>query len=248
MPLLQAATVADGRESKSYRAKPVGQHWRSFDRCWISVSVGQPYNEGAKLAALVEWVNRHSDNPFKHCDVLVADSLQRHNLHDDASDRALAHDRANRAGAAWIARNAETLGALQLPWRIVRWDEALAHPEYPAMRARLGRLSLRSSAVAAAIAHDSSRFVERAIARGTGAIDCEQALVASHEYLLEELAVDAILADERPAADLYPATSPHVYECLGGGGIPQTPRGLLFSRHRWIRIRLESRRGAPAEV
>ena len=90
--------------------------WAAPNSATLLISVGQPYHEGDKFAATVEWSARH----FKNLHILVADTLQRHNELADWFAR----------GGAWIERN-------QLEWAtcgrevtVSRWDEWRAKPEF----------------------------------------------------------------------------------------------------------------------
>ena len=55
-----------------------GAGWRAFERVRLLISVGQPYHEGNKLRAVVDWINRNPSIQEVH--VSVNDFLQRHNL------------------------------------------------------------------------------------------------------------------------------------------------------------------------
>ena len=46
--------------------------WVAYSSCTLGISVGQPYHEGDKFAATVEWAARH----FEHIRVDVSDTLQ----------------------------------------------------------------------------------------------------------------------------------------------------------------------------
>ena len=50
--------------------------WVDYRACTLGISVGQPYHEGEKFAATVEWAARH----FEEIVVDVSDTLQRHRL------------------------------------------------------------------------------------------------------------------------------------------------------------------------
>jgi hypothetical protein len=54
-----------------------GAGWRAFDRVRLMISVGQPYHEGKRLQAVIDWVNRNPE--IRHVHVSVNDLLQRHN-------------------------------------------------------------------------------------------------------------------------------------------------------------------------
>jgi len=48
-----------------------GAAWRDYDTARLEISVGQPYHEGAKFEATVDWVKHR----FSHSIVSVNDTL-----------------------------------------------------------------------------------------------------------------------------------------------------------------------------
>jgi len=210
---------------------------RKFSRCRLDISVGQPYHEGEKFKAAVDWVNRYAEDPFVRCDVVVVDTLQRHTMAGLGADPAAASVEARLAGDEWILRHRDDLATLTMPWRIVRWDELLGHPRLPAMRARLGRLTEAEPNFRAAISTAGTAFVARIHARGIPVPDDERLLRCSCDYLLEEMAVIAVLQEERPAVDCYPG-SWRPFEAIRTG-VPGLPEGLRTLE--WVQLRLKRR-------
>lgn len=85
--------------------------WRSFDRVRVQVSLHNPRYEGAKWQAINEWCCHR----FKHVDIILSDTLQRHNGADAK--------KARQEGDAWLLRN-------PVKGNLIRWDELLADPSY----------------------------------------------------------------------------------------------------------------------
>jgi hypothetical protein len=111
-----------------------GAAWRDYDTARLEISVGQPYHEGAKFEATVDWVKHR----FSHVIVSVNDILQRFNL---MFERGLSESRAmsvaRHAGSEWIRQQRPVL--LRLPgYELCRWNEWLSHPGFSAALEQTG--------------------------------------------------------------------------------------------------------------
>ncbi|GAA2627525.1 hypothetical protein GCM10010411_75830 [Actinomadura fulvescens] len=179
-----------------------GEHWRAHSHCHLPISVGQAYHSGAKMLATIDWINRHADAPFTRCTIVLADTLQRHNLTALAAQDAW--DQAHRAGSAWLDRNNAALDACTVPLRVIRWSELLARPGYQAFRDRLTQLQTQNAAFAAALDQAVASWLARQAASDPAAGQ------RSRAYLMEELACTAVLASDTPAACCYPGSLEHL--------------------------------------
>lgn len=101
--------------------------WHDVSSCRIQVSVGNQKYEGAKWLALTEWCTAR----FDRTTIILSDTLQRHNL---ATSPALAWDISRHEGDKWLARNRSA-------FPVIRWDELLSDPRYPAARQRVNRIA-----------------------------------------------------------------------------------------------------------
>jgi len=106
-----------------------GAGWRAFDRVRLMISVGQPYHEGGKLQAVVDWLNRNPKIGEVH--VSVNDLLQRHNYMAAGMSEQKASAAALAEGTLWLERNADILSGIKAATTITRWEEWLAHPDFP---------------------------------------------------------------------------------------------------------------------
>lgn len=102
-----------------YKAKVLRSgNWQRYETCRQHISVGQPYHEGEKLKATFEWAAKRFT---KHV-IVVADTLQRHNMDGNAQQ-------AKRYGDEWLQRNRDLLGILGSP-EIIRWDDLIGSPDF----------------------------------------------------------------------------------------------------------------------
>lgn len=99
----------------------------SSSKCLLTISVGQEAHEGDKFAVTIDLVNKH----FVECTIGANDSLQRYSMalmYGKTAEEM--YDDAIIAGDKWLERNKELYSRLTIPYKIVRWDEWLNHPEY----------------------------------------------------------------------------------------------------------------------
>lgn len=153
----------------------------SADNCRIQVSIGNPKYEGEKFVALMEWAKRR----YKRVDVIVSDTLQRHNLPEP--DSAATWNKTRREGLAWIKRNRTASKGVEL----IMWDDLLAHPAYKAATNEIAN-AVKKTAIREEIENTARRFTQR---NGSS-------VTASTDFLLEELAVFSVLF-QHPAIDVY---------------------------------------------
>lgn len=169
-----------------YKAKASG--WRGHDTVSLEISVGKDYHEGEKLAATIDWVNRCG---FKHCIIGVADTLQRHNH----ADKPNPHEFSLQQGDAWIRRNRRHLQQIRPPWRIIRWDQWLKHPEFITAQQTIQHRLMRETNLREAVQQDLERYLQRNPHR------CPQTCL---DYLLEELAVQMLIDKSLDLLMAYP--------------------------------------------
>ena len=224
-------------ESNLYRVRVNAcPDWIVYTNCTLGISVGQPYHEGDKFAATVEWAARH----FEHIRVDVSDTLQRHRLIGEG----VAPDEAGRAslreGDRWIARATPVLGACGKPFMIVRWNEWLWHPEFPAVHRAYSRLAEADAVLSAAMAADIDGFIARQVRQGAAIAGASTMRAASRAYLLEELAIITLQGCEQSSARIYPGPELASFNAIRGGRVADAPAGL--ERDYYVRINLERRK------
>ena len=199
--------------------------WAAFRDATLLISVGQPYHEGDKFAATVDWAARH----FERLHVLVADTLQRHNKPDDWSGR----------GTAWIERNRAAWAACGREVTVSRWNEWLARPEFPGVLEQF--CTAAQGALRTAVDADAAAFTARQAAKGlTVLID------QSRRYLFEELAVITLQARHYPGARVYPGPELESFQAVASGAVMDAPRGLERQYHTAIDFKRRRAAGPPA--
>jgi len=205
----------------------------AIPRCSIEVSMGNRYLDGDYLFAIVEWVNR----TFHECTINLGDTLYRHNIKHVVGEEA-AHEAARQLGDAWILRNAPALGALRVPNRLHRWDEWLAHPEFPDMKRGVREYYESNAFLRAVMMRDVERFTQR-----NGRQPEPGAATRCIDYILEEVAADTLYYRENPRVFLYPADPPSTYTYFSCTEVPELLRGL--DNALYVRLSFCKRRRNP---
>jgi len=108
----------------------------------LFIEVGEFYQEGERLLALLRFIN----TKFKRCTIILGDTLQRHLLQaKERTDAASAYTQALVKGNEWMEKNSFIYQRLGIPFTIVRWEEWLKHPDYQYNRKRLDQLYLSNA-------------------------------------------------------------------------------------------------------
>ncbi|MGA8499761.1 MAG: hypothetical protein WB764_30060 [Xanthobacteraceae bacterium] len=235
----------------SVRVK-TGAGWRRHGRVRLMISVGKEYHEGAKLKAAVDWINR---NPtIREVHVSVNDHLQRHNLVAAGMSEQRAGAVALAEGVRWMERNAGILAEIKAAgWYTTRWRDWFDRPDFAARLAALSEYARADAGRARAhgsppdrsfddaLDADARALAERRVKRGEPIANLERLIVHSRDYVREELAVFAMQAAERPAAEVYPGSNLQSAMYLLDKELPEAIRPLAsryFTRIDFARINL----------
>lgn len=205
-----------------------GSGWRRFDRVRLMISVGQPYHEGQKLRAVVDWINRNPS--IREVQVSVNDLLQRHNHIAAGIDPQRAAAMAALEGTAWIERNETILADLRASHTVTRWDEWLDRPEFEPTRDAIVQYGETDAGFSAALDADAQALSERKRKRGEPVADFDRLVSHSRDYVIEELAVFALQARSVPAAEVYPGSNLASAQYLVGKNLPE-PLAPLSERY-----------------
>lgn len=195
-----------------------GSGWRAYPSVRLMISVGQPYHEGEKLEAVVDWINRNPVISTVH--ISVNDLLQRHNLVAIGLPLEKAAKISASEGSLWLARNMPILSEIKVKTFYTRWDEWLLNPEHKKVYAELIAYKLQDAAFAEAIEADSHLLLNRRKKRNESIPDERVFVHNSRQYILEELAVFSQQCRHLPAAEIYPGSNLSSAQNLIGKSLP----------------------------
>jgi len=227
-------------EPNRYRVRINGcPDWVGYGSCTLGISVGQPYHEGDKFAATVEWAARY----FDHIRVDVSDTLQRHRLIGEGAAPVEAARASSRAGDRWIAEAMPVLAGCGRAYTLVRWDHWLRHAEFPAVHGTYNRVAETDAVLSAAVACDIDDFIARQSRRSLLPADETVARATSRAYLLEELAVITLQGAAERSARIYPGPELASFKAVRQGKVLGAPPGL--DRDYYVYVSFERRNKAP---
>ena len=142
------------------------------------------------------------------------------------ADRLLAREHCLAEGENWLTANLplirSTLG--DLSFTVIRWDEWLAHPEFPGRYDELLSIYRKQGSFRDTVQSDVARYAR---SQTQDLLKAEQ-LEELAKYVLEELAVYAIQASTGQITNVYPGGRLKIFQDLPR--LPEVPV-LLASRH-----------------
>lgn len=207
-PMTQLSTYISKCSSRHLSIQEHSQGWRGEPhrfRASLEISLGNPASTGAHLRCLCEWSAIH----FGSFEVSLGDTLLSHNYTTIGHPKqgvvtmAVALDLARRDGDHWLSLNLPIIQeSLPPSVRIVRGDEWRRHSAFEPMIHAL-RDSLHNDPLfEASVRSDISQYLCRRDVEVSSL--SKDAWMRLREYIVEELAVYAIQATERPTVNIYP--------------------------------------------
>ncbi len=171
--------------------------------CLMPISVGQAVHEGAKFEAVIKLINAS----FKHCTILVDDSVQRHTIGimNDASSEEL-YQLAVEEGNAWLMRCDQAIHQLTIPYEILRWDDWYTNINYTNSHQRVLNEYHHNEHYKNAIHANIEDFLSRYLKNFSGLpVDYDRAFLLCLDYLIEECAVMCLWTEKEYDFEVYPS-------------------------------------------
>ncbi|QQR68643.1 MAG: tRNA-dependent cyclodipeptide synthase [Alphaproteobacteria bacterium] len=207
-----------------------GAGWRRFSRCRLMISVGQPYHESGKFAALVDWVNR---NGFCECEISVNDTLQRYNLIARGEGLDQAYEAAEKEGREWVKRNMSKISMINITTKIIRWDDIINRSDYVRINDLLTDMFYSDKGFNDCVTYDATSYVFRQIDKGNFQ-NCSRSIAVrlSTQYILEELSAFCLLSMNSDTVDIYPGSNLRSAEYFNEMREDQCPPALIGLKNR----------------
>lgn len=173
-----------------YRVK-ASSGWEGRRTVVLMISVGQPYHEGDKFAATLDWARER----FERVVVVVADSLQRWNLEQGRPNGA---SESVRLGDQWIERN-QTVIDNHPGISLIRWSTLLEGDTFESARRSIEQRYYADAGYKTAVDQDAL-----AVSAKNG-----RSVLACVAYLNEENAMQSVLESMFPGMVIaYPGSNP----------------------------------------
>jgi len=209
----------------SYKVRARGKwDWRLFDTVRMEISVGQPYHEGEKLKAAMNWARSNFPNQY----IILGDTTQRYNImFEEGLSETDARAKALQLGTEWLERNQEYLHYI----KITRWDDWIAHPAYEETYRRIVDYYRKNQEFRSALMGATHEFWER---QDIPEEKKELFFKNSERYLLEETSVFAVAYNELGGISAYPGGFLELWEMFVESENNEIPEGL--KKGYWARL------------
>ena len=218
-----------------------GADWKQHRTARLDISVGQPYHEGEKFLATIEWAKHR----FSSVIVSVADSLQRYNIaFQEKISLEEAENIALKNGDEWIERHAPFIRSLP-EFEITRWNQWLEHPGFSEKLHSIQEFYVNNRCFADCINANITSIWERKVGSHPAFIPdyFDEFAAFSRKYLLEETAAFGLIFKERQAVDIYPGSLLFMWDFLEEQGAPEA----LSSLKNGYFTRIDFRRNRNAQ-
>ncbi len=187
----------------------------------LGVSMGSTNHTSDILAGIVDWINQSN---FEYGIIDLSDTLSRYGLMLDGMSENDARAIARKQGDQWLEDNAVLLRDLRTPIKIIRWDEWLNDPRYPAIKKEIQIAINAHPRLRSAIYSDISNFYAR---KGHSATPENARL--STQYFVEEISAHTLLHSDHYVATIYPGKQLEAYKLIRSGAIQDIPLGIANS-------------------
>jgi tRNA-dependent cyclodipeptide synthase len=186
-------------------------HWKGYKHAFLGISMLNPNHHGEKFEKIIEWVNKQEN--FENCFIYLADSLYRHHfmMQDGLSEKD-AYEKAVRFGDKWLTKHTQFIEKLNIPYRIVRWDEHWQNPYLRVVQDIFLNEYEQNSAFQRAVRNDVECIFARRGIETNHILPKE--LVHCRNFILEELAIDSLFFQKYEVAWIYPGKALEAYTYL----------------------------------
>lgn len=174
----------------------------------VSLSKNNNNHEGEKLAAAIDLIN---ETQCRLCLIVLGDSLQfPTQAIGNSSTRTEIYDETRHEGKLWIKRNKPILSKIKVPYKLVRWNALLGHPDYAKYRRISDKLFEEDeqfhNEIWKSVIEFRERFKRHSSSDQLSSINDKEIEDASTEYLLQEgIILTKILAQKNVQFIFYPA-------------------------------------------
>ncbi|MFC1737804.1 tRNA-dependent cyclodipeptide synthase [Planctomycetota bacterium] len=197
----------------------------SYRRSYMGISLDNSVFQGKSLEALLLWM---TDN-FEQSLVVVGDYLWRFNEQIFAGlDTDEASNKAQQLGDAFIQQTSGLFEKMtDKKVHLTRWKSHLKTAEFNKAKNKLDNLFASDSDFRTSVERDAFYFVKRQLRQNRKfAVETEQAVMLSSQYLLEEIAVFSALSEQGWNVELYPGPELKALVDIAKGKYADVPQGL----------------------
>lgn len=208
------------------------QLFEQHKNCYVGISLHNPKLRGDNLRSILSWTTKHFNNTL----VIVGDLLQRHNkMFLENMTMGEAACSAITEGDVFLQQHKDIFGSFEeKKIQIKRWSQLTKTDEFLEYQSGLKKLSEQNAEFCDAIREDADSFIHSRISRGARIGNISLATELSCKYLLEEIAVFAVLVNKGWTVDVYPGPELSALSKITAGKINGVPD--IFSKRVNIEI------------
>jgi tRNA-dependent cyclodipeptide synthase len=199
----------------------------------VPISIGNTSYESIRLTAILNFLNKK----VGQCDVVIADTLQRHNLrisNPDLTESELIL-KTKKMGQDWLARNQYSFLELTQPHHVFYWDEYLKNIQFNEAHEKIIQLYRENQEFQMSVQNTIANFTHRSSKWNPNGIDQKDCTA----YLLEETAILILLfAEHQYNFIVYPNDMLPCLKCAREFFLTKTSPDLV----EWLRVYVRTKK------
>jgi len=208
-----------------------------FRKCYLGISINNPFFRDEHLPPLLKWMDHH----FDECIILIGDYLHRIN------EKILSDKNDEQAIASCITKGDVLQGVIEAEinllgstrFNVIRWKTFLdEHPEVESEKHRLYEFCHSNPEFKKDVLKSCTEYIDKLMQRERIYLGREEAVLASQEYIIEEMAVFSVLIDQGYTVQVYPGSHLQVLKNLANKKFPE----LVTNLSRGIYVDLTARK------
>ncbi len=196
--------------------------FRHIKTCCLGVSLHSTNHSGEKLSAVIEYINQNFNNLL----IDLSDTLYSHHYMSLGLSRTEAFFKAQLEGDRWIEENQAILDKINIPYKIVRWENWLKHEDFQSLYDNFYDLFVTNDVFHEAVMVDIRNYYKRRYNKDVDGMH-HRFLKSSVAYLIEEIACHTLLAREyTDIVNVYPGKQLECFRVVREGKVKDAPSGL----------------------
>lgn len=213
----------------------MGEKWKTHDRCFLGISLGNPNMRRPKLDATVHWIAKN----FKKCGVVIGDYPHRLTLQvlmDITEQEAL--EMALTQGRVFIDENRPFFEDIEgCEFEFLSCLDIQKKPSFNAFYNHLLSVFESDAAFSNSVRRDAETFLNRQIRRKSHKAEIEHWRKLCISYLIEEMAIYATLSASGWMVEVYPGQELSTLVEVAEGQHPGVSQELCQRINLSLRIR-----------
>lgn len=206
-------------KTKDIQPKKYKKQIRFPKKCFLGISLSNPFFHGIHLLEVLKWI----DLNFDECKIVIADHLHRFNAYIfNGSDNEEANKECDKMGGDIHNKIQDLLGNFDASkFAIKHWLDLSEQKNAIDNHNNIRSYFESNKNFKMSVINSSKKFIAKQINRGYQIhIPEDEAVKKSTDYILEELAVFAMLIDQGYSVQVYPGKQLKVLKDIANNHFP----------------------------